>query len=139
VDDPSTKKTYYLASPNEEDSWDNNLGGDTIEGAIEMAALEHGMKPGDVIYIGEMVDYGNGEEFYPRACRIIEKMGDHAYEDAGEWAVNWLDNLPDGAERELDGQIKEVIRNWIIKHKLQPKFFTVTKVQKAEVGSYGSA
>jgi hypothetical protein len=126
-------KTYYVASTNGEE-YDGHSKAETKEEAIANLVESYDLQPGDSVWVGEYNGYGNGEQFYPSADWLIDKMGDDAYDEGGEYAYDWLPEVSSEQREELEQAVANAIRPWIIKHKLQPGFFGVEKAEQRTVG-----
>lgn len=52
-------------------------------------------------------------------------IADNAFDNYGEFAEDYLMDVSVKQTDELDVEIKNVIINWMIKHKLEPTFYVV--------------
>lgn len=73
------------------------------------------------------------ERFLPGADRILEGIGERAYEECGECAQDWLENLPKEKVDDLEGMVHAAILEWMEKHNELPHFWHVEQVQKHEI------
>lgn len=92
---------------------------DTKEDAIQEArACED--KDGD-FFVGQF------EEIRISVCgdRVIDQAQEDAYEQAGEYAEDWLAKIPRERVDELTCQLSEVFDGWLKKYDLTPTFATV--------------
>lgn len=64
---------------------------------------------------------------------ILESAYNQVYDEVGECAEGFLDDVTKEQQRELEEQLNEVFYNWVIKHKLQPNCYTVTNEEIIEV------
>lgn len=117
----------FAYSTNEEDY---HGGFPTREAAIEDAVASDDLAPGDTVWTGKVVSAGPASRLFRSVRRIIEDMQEDAYDEAGEHADRFLENVTDAQVDELGGEIKKVIDAWADKHGLQPTFFTVASVEK---------
>jgi hypothetical protein len=58
----------------------------------------------------------------------IDHMQEHAYDNVGEAAEDWLDGVPKEQENELGEALTKVFNDWLDKHDLRPTFYPVTNV-----------
>jgi hypothetical protein len=128
----------WVYSADEEDGW-GELGDEyaSSEEAIAEAIADPEILPGTTFFVGKMekppLPQIDGEA-------ICETIGEQAVEEFGEELVeDWLDQswLNDKLEGERDAKMKElgdeltlVFREWLIKNKLLPEFFSVDSVEK---------
>lgn len=142
IDDKTSEYAYSL---NEED-WED--GGTSPESAIEAATFavsdrtgdnEHcDYKAGDVVevWIGRCVKKAPGYYVRGEAEYVIERAGECAGDDVGDYAEDWpLASKEQTAE--LDESIRAVFEAWCVKHKLEPTFYSIVDVQKHEVVAVG--
>lgn len=62
---------------------------------------------------------------------VIYKVGEYVYAElCGDAAEDYLADVPDNLEKELDESIRNVIEKWIAKHQLEPSFFYVTDIKE---------
>jgi hypothetical protein len=60
-------------------------------------------------------------------------MSDAAFEEADEWAEDWLWNLSDVEKSDLRAAIGKAVDNWADKHGRQPAFWTCHNIRPAIV------
>lgn len=71
--------------------------------------------------------------FLPNIDRMLEEINEQAYEECGECAEDWLDNLPKEKTQDLEQTVHAAILNWMERHNELPSFWTVEQVQEHEV------
>ncbi|KIN79756.1 hypothetical protein SD74_19155 [Clostridium botulinum] len=64
---------------------------------------------------------------------ILEDAYDQIYDEVGESAEGFLDDVTSEQEKELEDKLNEVFYNWIKKHKLEPTCYTVINNEIIEV------
>lgn len=57
---------------------------------------------------------------------LLERMQEAAYEDGGEFAEDYLDDVTKEHREELD----ELIQNWFIKHKYLPEWYNIYEIDE---------
>ncbi len=106
----------YCYSLNRED-WETDLSdlSDNVDAAI-----------GDVVNVwrGESVPITAQELF--DAGDALDMMRDRGYERGGDFAEDYLDDLPKTAAEELDA----FLAGWFDKYKMHPRFYSVEKQVK---------
>jgi len=75
------------------------------------------------VWVGENIK--RPTEFFVLGNHIIESIQEQAYEEAGEYAESWLENLP----KEKISELEKVIADWIDAND-PPHFWTVTNVKE---------
>jgi hypothetical protein len=120
---------YYLSKDNE--YW---ISGpfETREEAIRLGPTELDLQPGDVFWSCE-AQYETGCGYGPSADRIIDNAIESAYDDVDELSEVWLENLTEEVEQDLQRRLNHVWREWLVTHKLQPKWWTAGFIEKHEV------
>lgn len=80
-------------------------------------------------YVGEVEE---ADVSTPDADRLLEQMGENAYEELGEAAEDWP-----RANREqvadLQRRIDHTLAEWLTTHNLWPRFFKVVRVSEVTV------
>ena len=61
---------------------------------------------------------------------IIELIQEDAYNNGGEWAEDYLDDISKEQLAELDKKLNDVLSDWLNKHNLKPTWFTVEDVEE---------
>lgn len=121
---------HYAYSINEDD-YEGEF--PTREAALGEAVALYDLAPGASVWTGEVVLASPASRFFRSVDHLIEDMQENAYDEAGEHADRFLENVSDAQSDELDAEIKKVIDAWADKHKLHPTFFTVTAVEQHTV------
>jgi hypothetical protein len=122
----------WLTSTSEE-SWSAGEEYGSKGEAIAGAAQEHELQPGDTFYVAQRVDYD------PRkaggfAERLIEQARDAAFDECGdEPTEDWLTDVTDVEEQELEDAIGEAFVKWMKDHGHSPSFFVLGKITKHAV------
>lgn len=83
----------------------------------------------DYIYVGIIQKIGLGVN----ACRIIEDLQEQAYDQAGDYADDYLARVTREQEELLEARMNEVLHDWLKDFNYQPKFWTVVGVEKIKV------
>ena len=65
----------------------------------------------------------------PDAEFLLERIRDNMYERVGEYADDWLRELPPEVEVDLERRLAACLTAWADEHKLQPTFFAVEDIQ----------
>ena len=60
---------------------------------------------------------------------LVENLQEMAYDAIGEAAEDWLEDVTNEEEEDLQDMVMEAVNKWLEKHKKQPTFFTVTEVE----------
>jgi hypothetical protein len=121
----NNKWTYSL----DEENFSNCDYFDTKEEAIE-AGKEYAIDcEENYIYIGKCKEYIPWIDVE----RIIEQVGDTAYDNLGEAAEDYLCDVSKDAEKELEKKITEVFFEWLNKYNLNPNFYSVVNIQKINI------
>lgn len=64
---------------------------------------------------------------------ILEGAYDQVYDEVGEVAEGFLDDVTKEQQKELEEQLNDVFYNWIIKYNLQPNCYTIINDEVIEV------
>ncbi len=56
---------------------------------------------------------------------MIESVQADAYDEGGEYAENYLDDVTKEQREELEEQLDVVFNAWLEKHDLYPNFYTI--------------
>lgn len=111
---------------------------ETIESAIA-EALDDAMpeaEPGDVVtvWIGETRDYDAAGSIVGRADWLLERLGEDAYENIGEAAEDWLQDVSVAHEKELGDALAQAFATWLAAHpEYAPTFYHVDVVKEHKV------
>lgn len=127
------KKNYCYSFDNEhfhnDDDLDNAKTQEEAEAIAQQLMQDNGS---DNIWIGTSCSI-SAEDVVPEdlAEDVIYKIGEYVYEElCGEAAEDYLTDIPESLEKELDESLRTVIEKWITKHKLEPSFFYVTDIKE---------
>lgn len=86
-------------------------------------------KKGYKIVLPERVFVGECELYRPSllSCGydVIEAVRVDAYDEGGEYAENYLDDVTKEQREELEEQLDVVFNAWLEKHDLYPNFYTI--------------
>lgn len=61
---------------------------------------------------------------------IIENIAENVYDEAGEVAEDYLNDVKKEHAEELESDLNEVLLNWINKHNYKPTFFQVVNIEQ---------
>jgi hypothetical protein len=64
---------------------------------------------------------------------ILESAYEQVYDQVGECAEGFLDDVTPEQQKELKEQLNDVFFNWIVKHKLEPNCYTIINDEVVEV------
>lgn len=106
-----------------------------LDGVLDQYfSMDHeGLAPKKItVSRGEVVKH-NASHYFNHVSRIIEYMGEEAYEECGEYCGDWPECVTNKQEEELSKSIKELIDYWASKHGHHPTFFSVINVCEVEV------
>lgn len=118
-------KIDWCYSNNGEDFNDDFF--DTKEKAIAAAIKDYGYR---VFYIGKAVCDCVP---YIEAKDVLENIANQAYNE-NEYAEDYLNDVADEHEQELESGLNDVLQKWLEKHPCyKPTFFTVENIEKIEV------
>ena len=94
-------------------------------------ALKDGMKDAkeegcDKVYVGRVM------EFIPKvdADNVIESLQQNAYDEAGEFSMDYLEHIPLKDKLKLGEMLTETFKQWVKDTKNEPSFFTVEEVSE---------
>lgn len=106
----------------------NNDFSDSREGALEAARQENtdfwlgGKKTvqiGKVVHLVPSID----------GIQTLEMLGNEMYDEVGDYALDYLMDVPEDATKELERKLNEVLYAWMKKHNQLPTFFNVVDVK----------
>lgn len=95
--------------------------------ALAVAIEEEGIEVGRTVWTGEVIKQQAGAFFGGRDT--VEYMQERAYDEAGEFAEDWLADVTKEQEAELHDAIVKAINEWADKHGLHPTFYTVENTE----------
>lgn len=107
---------------------------ETREQAIEEAIYYYkdNEEDQDFIWIGQTKNISLGVN----VDRIIEDLGEEAYDEAGEYAEDYLSDVTLNHQSILEDRLNKVLIAWTKEFKYEPNFWTVTNTEKIEVSQY---
>lgn len=77
-------------------------------------------------YIGEVCEY----EPRVSASAVLETVQDDAYDQCGDFAIDYLDDVKKIHKQELGEMLTKVFNDWAEEYGYKPPFFTVENVRK---------
>jgi hypothetical protein len=86
----------------------------------------------DFIWVGQTKNISLGVN----VDRIIEDLGEEAYDEVGEYAEDYLTDVTLSHQKVLEERLNEVLVTWMKEFKYEPNFWTVTNVEKIEVDKF---
>ena len=94
----------------------------SIKEALREASFDGWDKESPTIWIAKCC-----QDYEPTvsACWVLDALQEHAYENGGEWAEDWLFGVTDEQEMDLQKSLDEVITAWIKKYNYEPTWFRV--------------
>jgi hypothetical protein len=128
------KKVYIIGTIGSE-RWTNLDEFDSVEEAV--SALDTGNYDGEEAWDDadsrlECAAIGLKKEIDPTASidgdDIIYRMAEHAQEECGEVAEDFLDSVHEDAVVELTEELRKVAESWLRKNNLWPTFYQVEEV-----------
>lgn len=63
-------------------------------------------------------------------CWLLDTLSEQAYEQAGEYAEGYLDDVKSEHFAVLEERMNEVLSHWMEEYKYSPHFWTVTNIQE---------
>ncbi|MBA4187564.1 MAG: hypothetical protein C0467_06050 [Planctomycetaceae bacterium] len=97
---------------------------DSVEEALDEGRSSY---PDRTIYVGEAAEvYVHG----PDADDVTERLVSSVYDQVGEYAESFLDDVTKEAREELDTALTAVVSAWLTKHCLWPTCYTIVKVKE---------
>lgn len=83
-----------------------------------------------IVYIGEAAEY----DVHFDCERLIEDIQVDAESELGEIAYDYLTNVTNEQQEELEKEIKKICKKWIKKHHLELEYMTEIKRYDLETG-----
>jgi hypothetical protein len=107
---------------------------DTKEQAVAEAIwyYKDDEKDQDFIWVGQTKPISSGVN----VDSIIEQLGEEAYDQAGEYAEDYLTNVTLNHQRVLEERLNEVLLAWMKEYNYEPNFWTVENIEKVDVSIY---
>lgn len=68
------------------------------------------------------------------ADNFIDKMAEQLYANVGEFAEDYLNDVSDEDEKELEEQLNKVFKEWSIKHNYLPNCFNIYDDEVIQLG-----
>ena len=103
---------------------------DTIEECREEAEREFAEYP--TILIGKLVQWKPSIDM----DRALEDEGEQAYSECGECAEDYLNTIPKDHLVELENDVNNLFKNWLLKHGHWPRFGTIEDSKEFENRQY---
>ena len=94
---------------------------DSVKECIEEARLED-YKDTDTFALGYIEPYQTN---YVNGDLIIEHLQQNAYDEVGEVAECWLDDISREQREDLNDRLKKVVSEWLKDCKQEPTFYKV--------------
>jgi hypothetical protein len=107
---------------------------DTKEQAIDEAIwyYKDDEKDQDFIWVGQIKPVSVGVNI----DSLLEQLGEEAYEEAGEYAEDYLTNVTLSHQKILEQRLNNVLVAWMKEFNYEPNFWTVENVKKIDVSEY---
>lgn len=102
---------------------------DTREAAIQGAMDECSLVPGTKVDIGRY----RRVRFNINVDDIIEVLNEHAVEEAGESAEDFLCYLPERQKDELEDLLNSALNVWLMKHEHDQVIYSAISIQTLDV------
>jgi len=121
---------YTWESSENAELWQHDLF-DTVQDCIADAVENYEFNVGDVIYIGNTLDFG----VFVDADDVLERLEEEASEFAGEAAESWKPSIDASKEalEELSEQLSNVVEEWLSKYSLETNFYQIDNVNAVEI------
>jgi hypothetical protein len=81
-------------------------------------------------YVAEVTE---AEVGIPEASEILERIAEYTYDDHGPFADEFLQDVTKEAEAELDEGFRKLVGEWMTKHDLWPKWYSLGTIEKIQV------
>ena len=81
----------------------------------------------DKVWTAEIIEVTAKHYFQEDTLDILR---DRAYDDMGDYAEGWLDDVTNVQQRELHDAILSTIDAWASKHNHHPRFFDIKNIQE---------
>ena len=105
---------------------------DSYEEALQEAKNENealGDKKDERVFIGECIRY----EPHVSAVDVIEAVQDDAYDQAGDFAIDYLDDVTKEHRDKLESLLTGIFNIWAKDYGYKPSFFTVENVKEMKI------
>jgi len=107
-------------------------GDETREGAVLRCIDEDNLEVGSHVWTA-IPKPTDPKRFLPGVERLLEGISERAYDECGECAESWLENLPKEKLQDLEETLHGAILAWMERNNELPYFWNVEQVQKHEV------
>ena len=81
----------------------------------------------DKVWTAEIIEVTAKHYFQEDTLDILR---DRAYDDMGDYAEGWLDDVTNAQQRELHDAILSTIDAWASKHNHHPRFFDIKNIRE---------
>lgn len=100
---------------------------DDPQDAINASIEENGLEANDInIMVGDKEEFTNSKLCNHIGSSVVEQLQCWAYDECGDWADDYLDDLSEEKIAELSG----VILTWIAKNAKEPTFYKVKNAKR---------
>lgn len=83
----------------------------------------------EYVYIGECIWY----KPHVSAVNVIEAIQDDAYDQAGDFAIDYLDDVTKEHRNKLESLLTGIFNIWAKDYGYKPSFFTVENVKEVKI------
>jgi hypothetical protein len=102
---------------------------DTKELAIEGGKAEYTWQSEcPVFYVGQVKSVGFS--IYVDPDSILERIAESVYDEVGEVAADYLNDVEKEHFQTLEDELNDVVRKWMDKYGYNPTFFSVVNIEK---------
>lgn len=139
----------WICAPNvDEERWDSSCFYDTKEEAIKNgmeAVKRYNKDPENESLEDELGYYNNGDETQPLdsfavgkcyspkisidADYLLERIAEGVYNECGEFAEGYLDDV----KKEDQDELEKLIYDWFVRHKYMPSCFLIRNAEEIDV------
>lgn len=130
-DKMSFKEGHWMYNSRPDDVWNTYDYYDTKEEAISGGKEYYALDEIEVFYVGQIENCNIvvGVD----ASRILEDISLNVYDEVGEAAEDYLDDVKREHENILEERLNKVVLEWIEEFKYKPNFFTIDNVEKIKL------
>jgi len=104
----------------DDDDWNSDSWFDTKQEAIDEGKADY-----DDFFVGRAVAVKPIIDVEV----LLDKVSESVYEECGENADDYLNDVDVNMRDELSNQLNEVFQSWLTKHQLHPNFYLVEDVE----------
>lgn len=123
------------------DIWRNDEEFETKEEAIEAGRIETVKTNRDNLNYGSNFQHKSFEVGRSELCSpngvdvddILENIIQNAYDEVGEVAQDYLDDVTDEHRAELEEKLNDVFFEWMKKYNYEPTFFKVEAIETIDI------